>query len=1756
MVWVAICGLAVLLLHTHPAHAQQIGKATGGGAISADTYTSGAYTSLTGPVITETSAGQISTGYIDFIAPDGFEWDTGGTDPTVTISLAPGANGSTKLAINYVSRTTNRIRFQVVATSDQPPARPGRASFGGFRIRPSTGSLPNSGFIKNTGTSAPTGTANYGDIVMVAGAASKIRVETKADGTGSVVPAQNITAGNSLTAYAISRDQNNNYLQNIAADSWTITNGTEGVTAADITAAADNKSATFSSTDTGTGSIRATKSGLTPTSSSTITVKAAAANSLTINTQPSASATAGQIFARQPVIYVVDVFGNRVKSDNTTQITASRANGTGTLQGTKIQTVTAGAATFTDLNHTVAGDITLQFSASGFSSLTSSTITVSPAAASKLAFTTQPPNSSKNVALNPAPVVQIQDAYSNNVAQSGTSVTVTKASGPGTIHPSSTTQVATDSNGAARFDDLSFDTNGSYTLQAAASGLAPATSNSFRILDSGELAQFEITTTSDAPLGDQTAGASFTIKIKALDGTGSLLDGTGQPEYTRKAYIVSAGNTGTGLDDSTSAFSGGVVTHTVALERAGDFTISVTGKNASGSDITSQSNSFNVEPAAADPANSLISAAPDSIVANGSSTSLVTVQLVDAYGNALDTGGDAVSISASAGTMLGSVTDNGDGSYQQSLQSSTTAQAVSVSAAVNGSPITSGNAAVHFVAGGLHHFSVEQSGGGTIGTQTAGQAFSIHITARDEYNNTVSSFNGSVSITSNKTMASGDGTASLTNGVLSSRSITLTQSGQNDATITAANTAGTQTGTSNTFTVNPGPTDPATTTITPADRFIENTGTSTTTITVQARDQYGNNRLSGGETVTLSSSISGTLQGSVTDNGDGSYTQTLQSTANVETATITGTIGGSNITDDAKVSFAEFNEWTSSGSGSPSNTTSWSSSSNWTLGVPTSQQAVFIPTTPTGDTKFPIIKSSNPTVAFLVIESDATLNVDPGQSLTVTSDISGDGTLIVDNATATIAGDISIANFNAGSSTVNLNGSEEQQIPGSLITNILNVENTSPAGISSDGYVNADTRLTVTNSTLTMLSGSTFEVFGDVTGNGTIVGNDATFNIGGDVTIDNIDVSNASVTFDPTFGTAGVQNIHNITGYGNLTINNPDGVIHHGDATVSQTLTIKAGSTLEVTGNLATTGLNAGGGTLKLQGDFEATTVTAAPATVEFTGGNPQELIDFDTFNNLTVNKSAGRLVSSSNVVVNGTLSLASGDLVMGSGTNLLAPTRSLSGGQILFQRILSTAGWYMLSSPIASTYGDFLDSTVTQGYPGAFYSTGSLPGDTLQPNVLYYDETGAGTDNQRYRTISSASDTVVQARGHFVYVFGDIPGDSRYNNPVPDTLEIGGAEFSGTNGVVDFNVTYTPSGDTGFNLVGNPFGATIDWDDGDNWTKTNMDNTIYVWDKSANGGNGAYLVWNGFTGSLGDGLIAPFQGFWVKADTTGPVLKVAEDAKTTGGVFRSKQSAASGDGDHAYIEFRLNSRKLEAKNYVAFSSEANRGKDRQDAYRLTPFTDTYLNLFTTFDDGTQLSINNLPRKFGKPIEIPIHVGGYVEGTPINGAFTLSWPEQYRIPSEWGLLLVDRETGTTIDLKKETFYAFDVKSKTKSKSNGTLAQTYTLKASSDAGTARFVLRIDPGGDAGDLPSELELFQNYPNPFSGTTTIKFGLPLQSRVRVIVYDILGRKIDTVTDRQYEAGYHLEPWSPPSLASGVYLLVLHADGKLKNIKMTHIK
>ena len=77
-----------------------------------------------------------------------------------------------------------------------------------------------------------------------------------------------------------------------------------------------------------------------------------------------------------------------------------------------------------------------------------------------------------------------------------------------------------------------------------------------------------------------------------------------------------------------------------------------------------------------------------------------------------------------------------------------------------------------------------------------------------------------------------------------------------------------------------------------------------------------------------------------------------------------------------------------------------------------------------------------------------------------------------------------------------------------------------------------------------------------------------------------------------------------------------------------------------------------------------------------------------------------------------------------------------------------------------------------------------------------------------------------------------------------------------------------------------------------------------------------------------------------------------------------------------------------------------------------------------------------------------------------------------------------------------------------------------------------------GTEENEVPSRYVLEANYPNPFNPETTIRFGLPQASDVKLVVYDVLGRQIRVLVDGRRDAGTHDVVFEAGDLPSGMYI------------------
>jgi len=89
-----------------------------------------------------------------------------------------------------------------------------------------------------------------------------------------------------------------------------------------------------------------------------------------------------------------------------------------------------------------------------------------------------------------------------------------------------------------------------------------------------------------------------------------------------------------------------------------------------------------------------------------------------------------------------------------------------------------------------------------------------------------------------------------------------------------------------------------------------------------------------------------------------------------------------------------------------------------------------------------------------------------------------------------------------------------------------------------------------------------------------------------------------------------------------------------------------------------------------------------------------------------------------------------------------------------------------------------------------------------------------------------------------------------------------------------------------------------------------------------------------------------------------------------------------------------------------------------------------------------------------------------------------------------------------------------------------------------------------------LPVKIELHQNYPNPFNPTTRISFEMPKSENVKIVVFDMIGRQVETLINRPMNAGYHTITFNGQNYASGVYFVQMVSGNQSQVRKMMLLK
>jgi hypothetical protein len=505
---------------------------------------------------------------------------------------------------------------------------------------------------------------------------------------------------------------------------------------------------TLSINRSGSGyTLSARASGLTGAVSTTFTIAAGAATQLVFTSQPQTSVAGATL---PPVVVTAqDSMGNTVPSfTSSVTLTIGVNPGGGTLSGTRTMAAVAGVATFTTLSIDKVGSGYRLDATAGAFTRQSGAFSITPATATRLAFTVQPTTTSAGASISPSVRVAAQDAFGNTATSFTGNITVAITPGSGTAGAilSGTTTVPA-SAGVSIFSGLSIDRAGTgYTLRATATGLTQATSAGFDI-SSSSATQLAFT----AQPTTEAAGAVITpaIQVTARDAQGNPATG-----YIGNITLTITGATLSGTR-TVAAVAGVATFSTLSIDRSGTgYTLTATASGLTGT----VSAAFTITAGAA--SRLVFTAQPNTSPAGVAISPPVQVTAEDGFGNTVTSFTGNVTVAITPGT----------GPATAVLSGTKTVAAVAGVASFSTLSIDTVNTGYRLTAtaGGLapdtsNAFTITPGTATRLGftvqptTTEAGSSISpsVRVAAQDAFGNTATSFAGNVTVA----ITPGSGTA-------------------------------------------------------------------------------------------------------------------------------------------------------------------------------------------------------------------------------------------------------------------------------------------------------------------------------------------------------------------------------------------------------------------------------------------------------------------------------------------------------------------------------------------------------------------------------------------------------------------------------------------------------------------------------------------------------------------------------------------------------------------------------------------------------------------------------------------------------------------------------------------------------------------------------------------------------------------------------------------------------------------------------------
>ncbi|HET6244702.1 MAG: T9SS type A sorting domain-containing protein [Bacteroidetes bacterium] len=562
----------------------------------------------------------------------------------------------------------------------------------------------------------------------------------------------------------------------------------------------------------------------------------------------------------------------------------------------------------------------------------------------------------------------------------------------------------------------------------------------------------------------------------------------------------------------------------------------------------------------------------------------------------------------------------------------------------------------------------------------------------------------------------------------------------------------------------------------------------------------------------------------------------------------------------------------------------------------------------------------------------------------------------------------------------------------------------------------------------------------------------------------------------------------------------PNGVAE--DLTINGTLNFGANGVLSIYRNIANNGL-----------------IGFSNGTIVFTGTVSQSFTatQLTRLRNITVNNANGLAISSGTYELYGSLEILAGNLdnsannsftlvsnIAGDARIGAIPAASSILGNFIVQRYVAAGltGYRFLTSTVSGrTLADWNDDFEMRGFPGIF--SGTVSGN---PSMYYYVEAlSTPNDAAGFRVPANISHPLNHGEAWWAYM------GTGQTNTAPINIDVTGPLYTGTRNIS--HITYTdhapvgPDAHDGWNLVGNPFVSTIDWN---SLNRTNLYNRIQIW----NPATGSFGVYDGVAGTSTNGvtnLIASSQGFNVQAFAT-PTLSIPENSKSV--INKTFVRTALTDANAFKLNLSNNMDIYSDEIVVRFNPKASLKYDENDILKLA-VPDNSASFIATRSDNVLLAFNTLPEA-QEEYFIPVVVKA---GSAAR--YTIGFENINAIANNYNVYLKDLNNEVKLDISKDLTYSFNI-----------------TDPSSEKNLVLHLVSKGHGSEVTLTTDEVRKNNEQVNVFSSQNVlnVNFDLNTQSDATITVYSLLGQQLFTqVIKNAHKNSVQLNS----NLIEGVYII-----------------